>query len=378
MTDINKDSGVDYDAMDPFKKACQLAALKTSDFPQRFGIEEVAESRGESAYVMRMPNGSYLAHVEEGLGTKNKVAEALDELKKKGAVVSKQQRNLNYWSAIAQDTVAMIVNDLVTVGALPVSVAMHLAVGSGDWFADEMRTGEIIAGWRHACMMAQCAWGGGETPTLSGIICPGTVLLSGSATGYINDPDNLISHRNIRDGDQIVIIRSSGIHANGLSAARKVAGQLPDGYLTELPDGRLYGEALLTPTDIYVGLVEKLQTAGVAIHYAVNVTGHGWRKLMRAPEKFRYVITCIPASHPEFDLIQNINGANAKDMFATFNMGAGFALYVAEKDADAVKSIATRLGYTTVYAGHIEASDRRSVEILPMKIAYDESDLDIR
>src|SRR5687768_2676990 len=108
-------SGVDYRALDPFKRRAQLAGRSTADVIRRLGVSEVEMSRGESAYLIETPE-SYLAHVEEGLGTKNLVADAMYRL----------VPERSYYDHIAQDTVAMIVNDMVTLGALPLAVAMHL------------------------------------------------------------------------------------------------------------------------------------------------------------------------------------------------------------------------------------------------------------
>ena len=238
-------------------------------------------SRGESAYLIETPD-CYLAHVEEGLGTKNLVADAMYRL----------VPDRSYYDYVAQDTVAMIVNDMATLGATPLSVAMHLGVGSSSWFDDERRAEDLIVGWRRACELARCAWGGGETPTLSGIVEPSTAVLAGSAIGMIRPKERLI-RANIQDGDAIVILTSSGVHANGLTLARAIAERAPNGYLTPLSDGRPYGESLLDPTHIYVGLVEDCLNRGVDIHYAVNITGHGWRKLMRAPDRFAHRESCV-------------------------------------------------------------------------------------
>src|SRR5919106_4475962 len=105
-------SGVDYGALDPFKRRAQLAGRSTADVIRRMGVSEVEMSRGESAYLIESPD-SYLAHVEEGLGTKNLVADAMAELTER-----------SFYESIGVDTVATVVNDLVTTGALPVSVAM--------------------------------------------------------------------------------------------------------------------------------------------------------------------------------------------------------------------------------------------------------------
>ncbi len=360
-------TGVNYDAMDPFKRMAQLAARETAGNIARLNDGEFREfepSRGESAYLIEAAK-SYFAHVEEGLGTKNLVADAMYALTGK-----------SYYDQIAQCTVAMIVNDLVTLGALPLSVAMHLAVGTSDWFNDTKRTGDLVTGWKNACNMARCTWGGGETPTLKGVVVPEAVVLSGSAIGIVKPKERLIAGP-IQHGDAIVIIESSGIHANGLTLARKIADKLPEGYLTKLPDGRAYGETLLDPTHIYVGLVEDCLDAGVAIHYAVNITGHGWRKLMRATQPFSYVIETLPTRLPIFDFLQEHGPVDDTEAYGNLNMGAGFALYVTEAEAPQVIAIAGKLGLRAFVAGHIENGEK-NVVIKPKGIEYASETLTVR
>lgn len=367
MSMTYKGTGVSYDAMDPFKRMAQLAARETADNIARLNggeFQEFEPSRGESAYLIETFD-SYLAHVEEGLGTKNLVADAMYVLTGK-----------SYYDQIAQCTVAMIVNDLVTLGAVPLSVAMHLAAGTSDWFSDENRTRDLIEGWKNACNLARCTWGGGETPTLKGIIVPGTVVLSGSAIGIVKPKERLIAGP-IKHGDAIVIIESSGIHANGLTLARTIAEKLSKGYLTELSDGRTYGEALLDPTHIYVGLVEDCLDCGVDIHYAVNVTGHGWRKLMRATQPFTYVIDTLPTQLPIFDFLQQHGPVDDTEAYGNLNMGAGFALYVSEADVKKVIDVAKNLGLRAFTAGHIEDGDKKVV-IRPKGLEYSGDTLAVR
>lgn len=361
-------TGVNYDAMDPFKRMAQLAARETAGNIARLNGSEFREfepSRGESAYLIEAAE-SYLAHVEEGLGTKNLVADAMYDLTGK-----------SYYDHIAQCTVAMIVNDLVTLGALPLSVAMHLAVGTSDWFNDEKRTGDLVTGWKKACDLARCTWGGGETPTLKGVVVPEAVVLSGSAIGIVKPKERLIIGK-ITHGDVIVIVESSGIHANGLTLARKIADKLPPGgYLTKLSDGRSYGEALLDPTRIYVGLVEDCLDAGVDIHYAVNITGHGWRKLMRATQPFSYMIDTLPTQLPIFSFIQEHGPVDDDEAYGNLNMGAGFALYVTESDVEKVLGVAQQLGLRALAAGHIENGDKKVV-IKPKGLEYAGETLAVR
>lgn len=366
-------TGVDYDAMDPFKRAAQRAGRETAGNIARLNggeFKELEASRGESAYLIEAAK-SYFAHVEEGLGTKNLVADAMYKLTGK-----------SYYDHIAQCTVAMIVNDMITLGALPLSVAMHLAVGISSWFDDQARCQDLVNGWKHACNLARCVWGGGETPTLKGVVMPEAVVLSGSAMGLVKPKERLIKAENIRHGDVIIIIESSGIHANGLTLAREIAEKLPEGYLTKIPDGRTYGETLLDPTRIYVPVVEDCLDAGVRIHYAVNVTGHGWRKLMRATQPFTYVIDELPKQLPIFDFIQKHGPVTDREAYGNLNMGAGFVLYVSQEDVKKVFGVlesyegSNRFG--AVYAGHVESSDVKKVVIKPKGLEYSGSTLGVR
>lgn len=362
--------GVDYDAMDPFKRMAQLAGRETSGNIARLNggeFKELEASRGESAYLIEAAK-SYFAHVEEGLGTKNLVADAMYKLTGK-----------SYYDHIAQCTVAMIVNDMITLGALPLSVAMHLAVGVSSWFDDQVRCQDLVNGWKYACNLARCVWGGGETPTLKGVVVPEAVVLSGSAMGLVKPKERLIKAENIQHGDAIIIIESSGIHANGLTLAREIAAKLPDGYMTKLSDGRAYGEALLDPTRIYVSIIEDCLNNGVNIHYAVNVTGHGWRKFMRAPQSFAYVIENLPRQLPVFDFIQKHGPVDDVEAYGNLNMGAGFALYVPLSDARKVMDVmCAQADFDAVVAGHVEKSDVKKVVINPKGLEYLGSTLGVR
>ncbi len=360
--------GVDYDAMDPFKRIAQRAGRETAANITRLNggeFQEFEASRGESCYLIEAAR-SYFAHVEEGLGTKNLVADAMYGLTGK-----------TFYDAVAQDTVAMIVNDMVTLGALPLSVAMHLAVGESSWFQDEQRCRDLVEGWQHACNLSRCVWGGGETPTLKGVVVPGTVVLSGSAIGLIKPKERLIKG-DVQDGDQIVLIDSSGIHANGLTLAREIATKVPQGYLAPLTGETTYGAALLQPTIIYAPLVEDCLNAGVNIHYAVNVTGHGWRKLMRLAKPFTYVIDEIPKPQPVFDFMQQHGPITDEEAYGNLNMGAGFALYVPAPDVPTVLNCARALGMVGRRAGHIEVSETKRVVITPKKLEYLGSTLQVR
>jgi len=346
------DTGVDYGAMDPFKRMALQAGRETAVHLQRFGDEfiEFEPSRGESAYLIERPD-EFLAHVVEGLGTKDQAAELMTAF-----------TGVEYFDSIGQDTAATILNDLVTLGAIPLSLLMHLAVGDSKWFEDERRQKALVAGWKKACDMARCTWGGGETPTLVGNVFTEPVVLSGTAMGFIRPKSRLIIGSKIRAGDQIILLTSSGIQTNGLTLGRKLARKLPQGLSTRLRDGRMYGEALLDPSKIYVRAVEDCLDAGVDIHGAIHITGHGWRKLMRANQPFTYVIETLPPSLPVFEAIQQYGPVTAEEAYGNLNMGAAFALYVSESDTDQV----LRLCPDAFHGGYIENGPKK-VRIKPVK-----------
>jgi phosphoribosylformylglycinamidine cyclo-ligase len=140
----------------------------------------------------------------------------------------------------------------------------------------------------------------------------------------------------------------------------------------------MYGEALLDSTIIYVPLVEDCLNEGVDIHYAVNITGHGWRKLMRATQPFKYVIDNIPAPQPVFSFIQEHGPVDDMEAYANLNMGAGFALYVRDSDVAKLLSIVRSLGMSASRAGTIESSKVKRVIINPLGLEYLGSTLGVR
>lgn len=353
MTDNNKISysstGVDYSVMDPLKKLAQQKGQTTSANLSTFGAKEVTASRGESAFVWEEEN-AYRALVIEGLGTKNLVADEMEKITGK-----------TYYGSIAQDTIAAIVNDILTVGALPQVINAYFGSGGPDWFKNQERSNALIDGWANACNLAGATWGGGETPGLAGIINPETLDLVGSCIGIIQPKERLTLEDKLKAGDAILLIESNGIHANGLSLARSIAEKLPEGYETKLPDGTMFGEALLTPSHIYVKLIKDLFDAGIDIHYMVNITGHGFRKLMRANKEFTYQINDLPDPQPVFGFIQEQSGNSDEDMYGNFNMGAGFAIYLPSDQITKAQEIAQKNNLKSLNAGIIEEGPKKVV-----------------
>jgi phosphoribosylformylglycinamidine cyclo-ligase len=359
-------SGVRYDTLDAFKRACQRAAATTTEALAAHGLNEPQGIRGESAYLIETPN-EYLAHVEEGLGTKNLVADAMLEL-----------TGTSYYANIGVDTVATIVNDLVTTGALPISVAMHAAVGDSAWFENTQRAEDLARGFADACKRSGAVWGGGETPALKGIVDPSTIVLAGSAIGRVTPKSNRITG-DVCDGDAIVLLASSGVQTNGLTLCRAIAERLPQGYLTKIDDGRAYGEALLDPSVIYVPFVAACQRAGLKLNYVAHLTGHGWRKLMRLAEPFVYRMTEVREPPPIFRFIMKAGPVDEREAYATFNMGAGFAAYVDATDAQACVRLARESGIEAWVGGTVlKQGPRKAVEIVPRGITFESDTLAVR
>ena len=359
------DAGVDYEAIDPAKVMAQTQAAATGENLSRWGLRELGASRGESAFVWEEAD-AYRAFVLECLGTKPLVANATREI-----------TGRTYYDALAQDTVAMVVNDIAAVGAEPQVITAYWAVGSSDWFDDQDRMRDLSHGWRAACDAVGATWGGGETPVLQGILAPEAVDLAGACVGVIKPKDRLVLGDALAPGDRIVVLASSGIHANGLSLARAIADRLPDGYGTRLSDGSLYGEALLAPTVLYSPALRALREAGVTPHYFSNITGHGWRKVMRARRPLRYRIERLPEPGPLFDFLVRHGQLDLDEAYGSLNMGAGFAVYVPEDQAEATVSAAESAGVAAWDVGVVEAADR-SVILEPLDITYRGGELRLR
>jgi phosphoribosylformylglycinamidine cyclo-ligase len=358
-------AGVNYDLIDPLKVAAQRAAAATGAHLAAHGFSEVAASRGESAYVVDV-GPFYIASIVECLGSKALVADEMHRLTGK-----------TYYDGIAQDTIAMAINDLITVGATPLVVQAYWAAGGSDWFADAQRAQALVAGWKRACDVCRVAWGGGETPALAGIVADGRIDLAASCTGIINPKQRLSVGDKLAPGDAIVLLASSGIHANGLSLARKLVERLPQGYLTEVSPGLSYGEALLAPTVLYSPVTEALHQAGITPHYCANITGHGWRKLLRHPATHTYRIHTVPEVTPVLKFMQQHARQDDAEAYGTLNMGAGFALFVRSEDAQRTVQVAQAQGIAAIVAGQVESGPKRLL-IEPLCIEFGDDALQLR
>jgi len=357
-------AGVDYNALDAGKRSALTEALATSELLARRGGRAIDESRGEPAFVFEC-RGQTLALVVEGLGTKSIIARQMyDQL---GPVT---------FEHVAYDTVAAIVNDLCCVGALTLVVNAYFATGSSDWYRDGERQAALLAGWRQACVDAGAVWGGGESPSLPELLAADDIELAGSAVGIIPEGHRPILGEALAPGDEIVIVASSGLHANGASLARKVAAELPDGYMTSLPSGRSFGQALLDPSLLYSPLVEALLVAHLEVHYLSHITGHGLLKLMRPRRELGYRIDKLPPVPEVLSFLVERADLSPAAAYSTFNMGCGFAVYCPPGLGAEVVRLAANLDLRAHVAGHVEAGPRRVV-LSEIDVVYESEHLDL-
>jgi len=358
---------VDYGGIDPFKVDASEAAATTAPNLTGYGYYELPASRGESAFVWD-EGDRYRAGVLEGLGTKNLVADEVD---------ADYPQEPSRYKGIAQDVLAMIANDLIVCGASPQVFWAHVAAGGSEWFRDTRKTTALNSAFAAICDDIGVTWAGGESPALPGIIEPEAAELSGFMLGEVNPKDRYIPGNRLEAGDAIVLVESSGIHANGLTAARKVRERLTGGYDVLLSDGTTFGDALLQPTNLYVNMVSGLLDRGIRPKRMENITGHGWRKLMRAREDFTYRIDELPPAMPLFDFLKDGLGVDDAEMFGNYNMGAGFAIYAARQDVPHVVDEAQQHGFTAWHAGNVEAGPKQVI-IEPLKIVFAAVSLGVR
>jgi phosphoribosylformylglycinamidine cyclo-ligase len=323
----------------------------------------VAASRGESAYVVDV-GPFYLASIVECLGSKALVADEMAAL-----------TGRSWYAGIAQDTIAMAVNDLITVGATPLVVQAYWAAGGSDWFGDAERAQALVAGWKAACDTCGVAWGGGETPALAGIVEAGRIDLaavlhrSGQPRGRLTLGDRL------GPGDAIVLLASSGIHANGLSLARKLAERLPQGYLTEVAPGLGYGEALLAPTTLYSPVTEALWPPACA----ALLRQHHRPRLAQAAAPSG---AALPHAHRAAGaagaaFIQQQAAQDAEEAYGTLNMGAGFALLRAWRRRRTPSKWPWLQGIPAWIAGTVEEGPKQLL-IEPLGLRFADDALQLR
>lgn len=274
----------------------------------------------------------------DGVGTKVLIAQMMDE-----------------YDTIGIDCIAMNVNDIICVGAEPTTFVDYIAIERVD--AEMLE--EIAKGLARGAEMAKVAIVGGEIAQLPEIIRgKGTgkgLDLSGACIGAVS-LDKIVKGDDLKEGDVVLGLRSSGIHSNGLTLARKVllkdADLKIDAYIDKLD--RTLGEELLEPTHIYVPEVLRMLEEGLDVKVLAHITGDGLLNLNRVAEGFGYVIEDLPKPQPIFELIQEYGGIADEEMYRVFNMGVGFCVVLPREEIDDACQIADKhkvesfvMGYAT-------------------------------
>ncbi len=274
----------------------------------------------------------------DGVGTKIKLAFLLDK-----------------HDTIGIDSVAMCVNDVICCGAKPLFFLDYIACGRNY----PEKIAEIVKGVAEGCVQSGCALIGGETAEHPGLMPDDEYDVAGYTTGVV-DKKKIIDNTRVADGDIIIGLASTGVHSNGFSLVRKVFDINSKEVLDEvLEDGRTLGEALLTPTQIYVkpvlDLIEKVDVKAIS-----HITGGGFiENIPRSiPDGFTAVIDKSSYEIPLiFRLLQERGNINEHDMYNTFNMGIGMSIVIPAADKDKALEVMSGYGIKTYVIGEIKTGD---------------------
>lgn len=320
---------VDYTKLDPVKRAAVEKFGPGIGSIERLGMKIVSETVGESAVAIELNNADYyLAFNVEGLGTKNLIADAMYKDPRGG--------KLAYFENLGKDNVAMSTNDLSSIGADPFVYGDIISTHNSDWFEGrDEKAQALLEGFRRAGNELGMAIPCGETPSLKGIIQPGTLDMAGASVGIIHPKKNLTFGQNLHAGDLVFGLESSGVHSNGISLIRATAEKLPQGYFTELPSGKILGEEVLTPTTLYSRLLMDILNQ-VEVHYLQPITGHGWKKIMRSRKPFSYRIHTVPEPGEVFTFLQEKAGLSNEEAYYTWNMGIGYVLMAPKESTEGI------------------------------------------
>lgn len=292
---------------------------------------EVLGALGGFGGCFELPTGyqkPVLVSGTDGVGTKLKIAQTLDR-----------------HDTVGIDLVAMCVNDVLTIGAEPLFFLDYLATGK---LAPE-QLAQVVAGVASGCTTSGCSLLGGETAEMPGFYGPGEYDLAGFCVGIV-EKDQMLDGAKVVVGDRIIGLASSGVHSNGFSLVRKIVAEgkrsaSETGYdWSEKPtalNGQSLGEALLTPTQLYVKPVLAALKSDLTIHGMAHITGGGLPENLPRCLGEGQSIELSEGSWPilpVFDWLREAGGVSLPDMYNTFNMGVGFVVIVPSDQAEAACS----------------------------------------
>lgn len=276
----------------------------------------------------------------DGVGTKLKLAFIMDK-----------------HDTVGIDCVAMCVNDIACAGGEPLFFLDYIACGKN--YPEKIAT--IVKGVADGCKQAGAALIGGETAEMPGFYPMDEYDLAGFAVGVVDEKD-LITGESIKPGDILAGIASSGVHSNGFSLVRRIFDMTPESlntYYDEL--GAALGEALLTPTKIYVKALKSVKDAGVTIKGCSHITGGGFYENIprMLPEGVRAVVKKDSYEVPAiFKMMQRVGKLEEKMMYNTYNMGLGMVLALDPADVDKAAAAIQAAGETAYVVGTVEAGEK--------------------
>lgn len=276
----------------------------------------------------------------DGVGTKLKLAFVMDK-----------------HDTVGIDCVAMCVNDVACAGGEPLFFLDYIACGKN--VPEKIAT--IVSGVAEGCKQSGCALIGGETAEMPGFYPVEEYDLAGFAVGIVDEKD-IITGADIKAGDTLIGIASSGVHSNGFSLVRKVFDITPSGlntYYDEL--GKTLGEALLAPTKIYVKALKSVKEAGVRIKGCSHITGGGFFENIprMLPDGIRAMMKKDSYEVPAiFKLLAKKGDIDEQMMYNTYNMGLGMVLAVDPEDADATIAAIKSAGEEAYVVGHTENGEK--------------------
>ena len=276
----------------------------------------------------------------DGCGTKVKLAFVMDK-----------------HDTIGIDAVAMCVNDIACSGGEPLFFLDYIACGKN--YPEKIAT--IVKGVAEGCIQSECALVGGETAEHPGLMEEDEYDLAGFAVGVVDKKD-LINGSDMKPGDVLIGMASSGVHSNGFSLARKVfemTKESLDTYYDEL--GKTLGEALLAPTRIYVKALKAVKNAGVKVKGCSHITGGGFYENIprMLPDGVRAVVKKDSYEVPAiFKLLQKTGNIEEQMMYNTYNMGIGMVVAVDPADVEKTMAAMKEAGDTPYIIGQIEAGEK--------------------
>ncbi|MGB6463091.1 MAG: phosphoribosylformylglycinamidine cyclo-ligase [Nitrosotalea sp.] len=335
-----RDAGIDIRKIKQSQNS--IGRLISSTHKLRKGIKTMS-GFGHYAGIVEMPDGKLLATHTDGVGTK--------------VIIAQMMRK---YDTIGIDCIAMNVNDIICIGAIPISFVDYIAANRNDQEIFK----EIVRGLVRGAKKAKVPIVGGETAVLPDLISGKNFSfdLAGMVVGIL-DKQNIILGDMINPGDIIIGVKSSGLHSNGYSLARKVL--LSKYSLRDKIKGLgVLGEALLEPTEVYVQpVLEAIKECD--IHGLAHITGGSFTKLLRL-KKTGYVIDNLPEPPEIFQLIEN-QDVEKEEMYKTFNMGIGFCLIAPEEEEERIDKIFKKYGLQSRQIGEIR--DKKGVFVDSLKIA---------